>query len=108
MHHRRLSVGEQWPGKLRRRMRMPQLFVKEVEKVALSDLRVIGGKGGGVYLASCKNASLSGKSIIRGNQHTGLYAYRTQLTVEKAEFQDNGKASTPDKLLLPNPCGRCF
>jgi len=73
----------------------PQLFVKEVEKVALSDLRVIGGKGGGVDLNSCKNASLTGKSIIRGNQRTGLYAYRTQLTVEKAEFQDNGKASTP-------------
>jgi hypothetical protein len=74
-----------------------QLFVKEVEKVALSDLRVIGGKGGGVYLESCKNASLSGKSIIRGNQFTGLWAQRTQLTVEQAEFQDNGKASTPDK-----------
>jgi len=73
-----------------------QLFVKEVEKVALSDLRVIGGKGGGVYLESCKNASLSGKSIIRGNQFTGLWAWRTQLTVEKAEFQDNGKASRPD------------
>ena len=73
----------------------PQLFVKEVEKVALSDLRVIGGKGEGVHLASCKNASLSGKSIIRGNQRTGLYAYQTQLTVEQAEFQDNGKASTP-------------
>jgi serine/threonine protein kinase len=73
-----------------------QLFVKEVEKVALSDLRVIGGKGGGVYLESCKNASLSGKSIIRGNQRTGLYAYRTQLTVAKTEFQDNGKASTPN------------
>jgi serine/threonine protein kinase len=53
--------------------RYAQLFVKEVEKVALSDLRVIGGKGGGVYLESCKNASLSGKSIIRGNQRTGLY-----------------------------------
>jgi len=74
----------------------PQLFVKEVEKVALSDLRVIGGKGEGVYLESCKNASLSGKSIIRGNQETGLYAYQTQLTVEQAEFQDNGKKSTPD------------
>jgi hypothetical protein len=34
----------------------PQLFVKEVEKVALSDLRVIGGKGRGVDLNSCKNA----------------------------------------------------
>jgi hypothetical protein len=74
-----------------------QLIVKEVEKVALSDLRVIGGKGGGVYLESCKNASLSGKSIIRGNQHTGLWALRTQLTVEQAEFQDNGKASRPDR-----------
>jgi hypothetical protein len=74
----------------------PQLFVKWVEKVALSDLRVIGGKGEGVYLESCKNASLAGKSIIRGNQRTGLYAYETQLTVENAEFQDNGKASTPD------------
>jgi len=74
----------------------PQLFVKEVGKVALSDLRVIGGKGGGVYLESCKNASLSGKSIIRGNQARGLYAYQTQLTVEQAEFQDNGKQSTPD------------
>jgi len=73
-----------------------QLYVEKVEKVALSDLRVIGGKGGGVYLVSCKNASLSGKSIIRGNQHTGLLAWRTQLTVEKTEFQDNGKASTPD------------
>jgi len=73
----------------------PQLFVKEVEKVALSDLRVIGGKGEGVYLESCKNASLSGKSIIRGNQFTGLWAWRTQLTVEQAEFQDNGKQSTP-------------
>jgi len=75
----------------------PQLHVKEVEKVALSDLRVIGGKGTGVYLESCKNASLSGKSIIRGNQHTGLRARETQLTVENAEFQDNGKASTPDE-----------
>jgi hypothetical protein len=74
----------------------PQLFVKEVEKVALSDLRVIGGKGVGVYLESCKNASLSGKSIIRGNEETGLWAWRTQLTVEQVEFQDNGKASTPD------------
>jgi len=73
----------------------PQLFVKEVEKVALSDLRVIGGKGGGVGLNSCRNASLSGKSIIRGNQHAGLWAWRTQLTVEQAEFQDNGKAGTP-------------
>jgi hypothetical protein len=73
----------------------PQLFVKEVEKVALSDLRVIGGKGEGVYLESCKNASLSGKSIIRGNQRTGLWAWRAQLTVEQAEFQDNGKQSTP-------------
>jgi hypothetical protein len=72
-----------------------QLIVKEVEKVALSDLRVIGGKGGGVYLESCKNASLSGKSIIRGNQETGLWALRTQLTVEQVEFQDNGKGSTP-------------
>jgi hypothetical protein len=44
-----------------------------------------------------QNASLSGKSIIRGNQRIGLYAYGTQLTVEKAEFQDNGKGSTPDK-----------
>jgi len=74
-----------------------QLFVREVEKVALSDLRVIGGKGEGVVLYLCKNASLSGKSIIRGNQRTGLDARYTQLTVEKAEFQDNGKASTPDK-----------
>jgi len=73
-----------------------QLFVQEVEKVALSDLRVIGGKGKGVYLESCKNASLAGKSIIRGNQHIGLWAWRTQLTVEQAEFQDNGKQSTPD------------
>jgi hypothetical protein len=46
MHHRRLSVGEQWPGKLRGDSYYPQLFVEEVEKVALSDLRVIGGKGG--------------------------------------------------------------
>jgi hypothetical protein len=75
----------------------PQLFVKEVEKVALSDLRVIGGKGEGVYLGLCENASLSGKSIIRGNQRSGLLASETQLTVEKAEFQDNGKGSTPDK-----------
>jgi len=74
-----------------------QLFVERVEKVALSDLRVIGGKGEGVHLESCKNASLSGKSIIRGNQRTGLYAYQTQLTVEQAEFQDNGKASTPNE-----------
>ncbi len=74
----------------------PQLFVKGVEKVALSDLRVTGGKGEGVYLRSCKNASLSGKSIIRGNQRTGLWALRTQLTVEQVEFQDNGKQSTPD------------
>jgi len=73
-----------------------QLFVQEVEKVALSDLRVIGGKGVGVYLESCKNASLTGKSIIRGNKHIGLWASRTQLTVEKTEFQDNGKASTPN------------
>ena len=73
-----------------------QLYVNGVEKVALSDLRVIGGKGVGVGLSSCKNASLSGKSIIRGNQRQGLYAYQTQLTVENAEFQDNGKASTPD------------
>jgi hypothetical protein len=70
-----------------------QLFVKEVEKVALSDLKVIGGKGGGVDLESCKNASLSGKSIIRGNQGPGLWASRTQLTVEQVEFQDNGKGS---------------
>jgi len=56
---------------------------------------VIGGKGEGVYLESCKNASLSGKSIIRGNQFTGPWAWRTQLTVEQAEFQDNGKQSTP-------------
>jgi serine/threonine protein kinase len=74
-----------------------QLFVRQVGKVALSDLRVIGGGGEGVYLESCRNASLSGKSIIRGHQGTGLSAYETQLTVEKAEFQDNGKASTPDK-----------
>jgi hypothetical protein len=72
-----------------------QLLVKQVEKVALSDLRVIGGKGGGVYLVSCKNASLSGKSIIRGNQCIGLLAWQTQLTVEQVEFQDNGKANTP-------------
>lgn len=74
-----------------------QLFVKEVEKVALSDLRVIGGRGVGVCLNSCKNASLSGKSVIRGSQYIGLYAYGTQLTVENAEFQGNGKGSTPDK-----------
>jgi hypothetical protein len=74
-----------------------QLSVKEVEKVALSDLRVIGGRGVGVCLNSCKNASLSGKSVIRGSQYIGLYAYETQLTVEKAEFQGNGKGSTPDK-----------
>jgi serine/threonine protein kinase len=74
-----------------------QLFVKEVEKVALSDLRVIGGRGVGVCLNSCKNASLSGKSVIRGSQYIGLYAYETQLTVENAEFQGNGKGSTPDK-----------
>jgi serine/threonine protein kinase len=73
-----------------------QLFVKEVEKVALSDLRVIGGKGVGVHLVSCKNASLSGKSTIRGNQGTGLRASWTQITMEQVEFQDNGKASTPD------------
>ena len=71
-----------------------QLRVTNVEKVALSDLRVIGGKGGGVELSSCKNASLSGKSIIRGNWFYGLYACQTQLTVEQAEFQDNGEAST--------------
>jgi hypothetical protein len=70
-----------------------QLSVGGVEKVALSDLRVIDGKGGGVKLSSCKNASLSGKSIIRGNEQTGLYVSHTQLTVEKAEFQENGKAS---------------
>jgi len=74
-----------------------QLFVRRVGKVALSDLRVIGGGGEGVYLESCKNASLAGKSIIRENQGTGLGAYETQLTVEKAEFQGNGKGSTPDK-----------
>jgi len=85
-----------------------QLVVSEVEKVALSDLRVIGGKGEGVYLESCKNASLSGKSIIRGNQRTGLYAYETQLTVEKAEFQDNGKASTPDKYYYQIFADRAF
>jgi len=73
----------------------PQLFVREV-KVALSDLRVIGGKGVGVHLVSCKNASLSGKSTIRGNQGTGLRASWTQITMEQVEFQDNGKASTPD------------
>ena len=73
-----------------------QLIVGEVEKVALSDLRVIGGGGGGVDLESCKNASLTGKSIIRGNQWYGLEARQTQLTVENAEFQDNSKASTPD------------
>jgi hypothetical protein len=73
-----------------------QLVVGEVEKVALSDLRVIGGGGGGVDLDSCKNASLTGKSIIRGNQWYGLDARQTQLTVENAEFQDNSKASTPD------------
>jgi hypothetical protein len=75
----------------------PQLFVKEVKKVALSDLSVIDGKGEGVYLGLCENASLSGKSIIRGNQRPGLLASETQLTVEKAEFQDNAKGSTPDK-----------
>jgi hypothetical protein len=74
-----------------------QLFVRQVRKVALSDLRVIGGGGEGVYLESCRNASLSGKSIIRGNQRSGLLASETQLTVEKAEFQGNGKGSTPDK-----------
>jgi serine/threonine protein kinase len=73
----------------------PQLFVKEVEKVALSDLRVIGGKGVGVYLKSCENASLSGKSIIQGNRGAGLWAQWTQLTVEKTEFQNNGKAGMP-------------
>jgi hypothetical protein len=73
-----------------------QLFISEVEKVALSDLKVIGGGGEGVYLESCKNASLSGKSIIRENQETGLWAKWTQLTVEQAEFQNNGKQSTPD------------
>jgi hypothetical protein len=72
-----------------------QLLLQGVEKVALSDLRVSGGKGEGVYLDSCKNASLTGKSIIRGNQYTGLWALGTQLTVEQAEFQDNGKQSTP-------------
>jgi len=75
----------------------PQLSVEEVEKVALSDLRVIGGKGRGVWLDLCKNASLAGKSIIRGNQLDGLWASGTQLTVEQAEFQDNGKGSTPDR-----------
>jgi len=74
-----------------------QLSVVRVEKVALSDLRVIGGKGGGVELDSCKNASLSGKSIIRGNWRTGLWAWHTQLTVEQVEFQDNGKASEPGR-----------
>ena len=73
--------------------RYSQLFVNEAEKVALSDLRVIGGKGGGVYLESCK-ASFVSKSIIRGNQGPGLWARRTQLTVEKTEFQDNGKPDT--------------
>ena len=73
-----------------------QLLVQGVEKVALSDLRVIGGKGGGVVLLLCKNASLSGKSTIRGNQGTGLRASWTQITMEQVEFQDNGKASTPD------------
>jgi len=73
-----------------------QLFISEVEKVALSDLKVIGGGGEGVHLESCKNASLSGKSIIRENQETGLWAKWTQLTVEQAEFQNNGKQSTPD------------
>jgi hypothetical protein len=74
-----------------------QLCVSEVEKVALSDLRVTGGKGGGVYLSSCKNASLSGKSIIRRNQLHGLWVRSTKLTVENAEFQDNGKASKLDR-----------
>jgi hypothetical protein len=74
-----------------------QLSVQEVEKVALSDLRVIGGDGVGVELDSCKNASLSGKSIIRGNWRTGLWAWHTQLTVEQVEFQDNGKASEPGR-----------
>ena len=74
-----------------------QLFVREVEKVALSDLRVVGGKGEGVYLNSCKNALLSGKSVIRGNQLHGLWARSTKLTVENAEFQDNGKASKLDR-----------
>jgi hypothetical protein len=73
-----------------------QLYVRGVEKVALSDLRVIGGKGEGVYLESCKNASLTGKSIIRGNQFEGLRAGGTRLTVEQVEFQDNGKGSTPN------------
>ena len=73
-----------------------QLLISEVEKVALSDLRVIGGGGEGVHLASCKNASLTGKSIIRGNQLHGLSAHQTQLTVENAEFQDNGKRNIPD------------
>jgi hypothetical protein len=91
MHHRRLSAGEQWHVWLGH----PQLFVKEVEKVALSDLRVIGGKGVGVHLKSCENASLSGKSIIQGNRGAGLWAQWTQLTVEKTEFQNNGKAGMP-------------
>jgi serine/threonine protein kinase len=73
----------------------PQLFVKEVKKVALSDLRVIGGYGGGVYLSSCRNASLSGKSIIRGHRSMGLWAWLTRLTVEQVEFQDNGKKDMP-------------
>jgi len=72
-----------------------QLFVKEVKKVVLSALRVIGGKGIGVSLESCK-ASFVGKSIIRGNQFTGLWAGRTQLSVENVEFKDNGKGSTPN------------
>jgi hypothetical protein len=72
-----------------------QLFIKEVKKVVLSALRVIGGKGIGVSLESCK-ASFVGKSIIGGNQFTGLWAGRTQLSVENVEFQDNGKGSTPN------------
>jgi hypothetical protein len=75
-----------------------QIDVHRVKKVVLSDLRVIDGWGEGVHLWSCENALLSGKSIIRGNRLTGLWAVETQLTVENAVFEDNGKAIIPNWL----------
>jgi hypothetical protein len=73
-----------------------QICVHGVKKVVLSNLRVIDGWGEGVHLRSCENALLSGKSIIRGNRLTGLWAEETQLTVENAVFEDNGKAIIPN------------
>jgi hypothetical protein len=77
----------------------PQLFVKEVEKVALSDLRVIGGKGEGVYLESCKNASLSGKSIIRGNQIQASGLGGLSSLWRRRSFKTMERASTPDGII---------